>query len=216
VAELAPFVLWALSGGSFPLVLSVLQILALDIGTDLLPAVALGGERPEPDVMRRPPRRRGTPVLDRSVLGRAFGFLGPIEAVLSLALVPIGAAAFLGWGLGDSLPDDGSDLALLSTLVFAAIVAMQMANALACRSTHASIRTLGLRTNRLLLAAVGVELLALLAAIYVPVVNDVLNQVPLEPAQWLLVLPLPFALLALEEGRKAVVRGRRAAIVGAG
>ena len=57
VAELTPFAVWALSGGSFPLMLSVLQVLALDIGTDLLPALALGAERPAPDVMQRPPRR---------------------------------------------------------------------------------------------------------------------------------------------------------------
>jgi magnesium-transporting ATPase (P-type) len=57
VAELAPFALWALTAGRVPLVLSVLQILALDIGTDLLPALALGAEAPEPGVMERPPRR---------------------------------------------------------------------------------------------------------------------------------------------------------------
>ena len=50
VAELAPFVVWALSGGSFPLALGVLQVLALDIGTDLLPAFALGAEPPGPNV----------------------------------------------------------------------------------------------------------------------------------------------------------------------
>jgi calcium-translocating P-type ATPase len=48
VAELAPFALWALTAGRVPLALSVLQILALDIGTDLLPALALGAEPPEP------------------------------------------------------------------------------------------------------------------------------------------------------------------------
>jgi magnesium-transporting ATPase (P-type) len=162
--------------------------------------------------MDRPPRRRGTPVLDRAVLRRAFGFLGPIEAVLSLSLVPVGAALFLGIGLGGSLPDDGADLALLSTLVFAAIVAMQMGNAFACRSTHASIATIGLRSNPLLLAAVSIELVALAVAVYVPGVNDALGQVPLDASQWLLVLPLPFVLLALEEARKAAARRRMATV----
>jgi magnesium-transporting ATPase (P-type) len=91
VAELAPFVLWAVSAGRFPLVISVLQVLALDIGTDLLPALALGAERPEPGVMRRAPRSRRQALLDPLVLARAFGFLGPVEAALSLAMVPIGA-----------------------------------------------------------------------------------------------------------------------------
>ncbi len=48
VAELAPFVVWALSGGRFPLAIGVLQVLALDIGTDILPALALGAEPPAP------------------------------------------------------------------------------------------------------------------------------------------------------------------------
>ena len=97
VAELAPFAVWALSAGSIPLMISVLQVLALDIGTDLLPALALGAEKPEPGVMERPPRAKGARLLDRRVLGRAFGFLGPVEATASMAMLPIGAALFFGW-----------------------------------------------------------------------------------------------------------------------
>ena len=51
VAELVPFVAWAITGGKLPLALGVLQILALDIGTDLLPALALGAEPPNPRTM---------------------------------------------------------------------------------------------------------------------------------------------------------------------
>ena len=172
VAELAPFVLWALSGGAIPLILSVLQILALDIGTDLLPALALGAERPEPGTMRRPPRPRHARLLDRRVLGRAFGFLGPIEAVVSLSLLPIGAALFLGWHAGSPLPDAGVPLATLSTLVFASIVTMQMANAFACRSTPGSLLSIGPLSNRLLVAAVGVEAVILLCFVHIPPVAE--------------------------------------------
>ena len=97
VAELTPFVVWALSAGRIPLMIMVLQVLALDIGTDILPALALGAERPEPGVMERPPRSRRARLLDRRVLGRAFGFLGPVEATLSMAMLPLGAAVFFGW-----------------------------------------------------------------------------------------------------------------------
>ena len=76
-----PFMLTALFG--IPLALTVAQILAIDLGTDLLPALALGMERPEPDVMRRPPRRRNQPLLDKRLLMlRAFLWLGLIEAAL--------------------------------------------------------------------------------------------------------------------------------------
>ncbi len=206
VAELAPFVIWALSGGAIPLVLSVLQILALDIGTDLLPALALGAERPEPGTMRRPPRVRHARLLDRRVLGRAFGFLGPIEAVVSLSLLPIGAALFLGWQVGTALPDAGSSLATLSTLVFASIVTMQMANAFACRSTPASLFSIGPLSNRLLVGAVGVEAVILLCFIHIAPVARLLGMQALTPAQWIPVLIAPCVLLAAEEGRKAIVR----------
>ena len=207
VAELAPFAVWALSGGRIPLMLSVLQVLALDIGTDLLPALALGAERPEPGVMERPPRSRSAHLLDGRVLGRAFGFLGPIEAAASMAMLPLGAALFFGWP-AEPLPSSGMQLDILSTMVFAAIVLMQMANAFECRSTPASLFSIGPLSNRLLVGAVVVEALTLLAFVYVPPISNVLGQHPLSPAQWLLVLVTPWVLLAAEETRKAIVRGK--------
>jgi potassium/sodium efflux P-type ATPase len=208
VSELAPFVVWALSQGRIPLMISVLQVLALDIGTDLLPALALGAERPEASVMSRPPRDRTARLLDRRVLGRAFGFLGPIEATLSLLMVPIGAALFFGWP-ASALPSSGVDKAVLSTMLFSAIVLCQQSVALSCRSTPASLFSIGLLTNRLLVLALGVELLLLGVMVYVPVVYRILGQHPLTPAQWLPVIVTPFVLLAAEEVRKAVVRSRR-------
>ena len=208
VAELTPFVVWAVSGGSIPLMITVLQVLALDIGTDLLPALALGSEVAEPGTMDRPPRGRGARLLDRRVLGRAFGWLGPVEATASMAMLPIGAALFFAWP-DLPLPTEGVSKETLSTMVFAAIVCMQMANAFECRSTPASLFSIGPLRNRLLVWAVITEALALLAFVYVPPIADALGQQPLEPAQWLPVLVTPFVLLAAEEARKAVVRRRR-------
>jgi len=211
VAELAPFALWALTAGRVPLALSVLQILALDIGTDLLPALALGAEAPEPGVMQRPPRTRTARSLDRAVLARAFGFLGPVEAVASLSLLPVGAVLYLGWRPGTPLPAGGPALATLSTMVFAAIVLAQMANAFECRSTWASLRAIGPATNRLLVGAVAIEGLALLGFVYLGPVQAVLGHRPLTPVQWLPVLAAPLLLLAAEEARKAAVRRRHRA-----
>ena len=206
VAELTPFVVWAVSGGSVPLMITVLQVLALDIGTDLLPALALGAERSDPGAMHRPPRARGARLLDRRVLGRAFGFLGPIEAVASMAMLPLGAALFFGWP-EVALPEEGPTIETLSTMVFAAIVLMQMANAFACRSTRASLLSIGPFSNTLLVWAVLAELAALLAFVYVPAVADLLGQQPLSLEAWLPVLVTPFVLLGLEEVRKAIARG---------
>jgi magnesium-transporting ATPase (P-type) len=210
VSELAPFAVWALSGGRIPLMISVLQVLALDIGTDLLPALALGAERPEPGVMDRAPRRTDEHLLHRGLLLRVFGFLGPMQATLSMAMLPIGAALWFGWTWGESLPT-GADAALLSSAVFSAIVVMQMANALECRSDPASLFTIGPFTNRLLLGAIGAETLLLLAFVQIPALADLLGGAPMTAEAWIPVLVTPFAFLALEELRKAVVRWRYAA-----
>jgi magnesium-transporting ATPase (P-type) len=208
VAELAPFLVWALSGGSIPLMITVLQVLALDIGTDLLPALALGAERPEPGIMQRSPRTGSARLLDRNVLGRAFGFLGPVEAVLSMAMLPLGAWLFFGWP-GHPLPGSGPDQEVLSTMVFGAIVTMQMANAFECRANPASLFSIGPLSNRLLVGAAVIEALTLLAFVYVPPVAGVLGQRPLDAEQWLPLLITPWLLIVAEESRKAIVRGRR-------
>jgi magnesium-transporting ATPase (P-type) len=114
--------------------------------------------------MERQPRARSARSLDRGVLARAFGFLGPLEAIASLAMLPVGAALFFGWRPGAPLPAGGPALATLSTMVFAAIVLAQMANAFECRSSRLSLRTLGPASNRLLVGAVAVEGLALLGS----------------------------------------------------
>jgi P-type Ca2+ transporter type 2C len=207
VAELAPFVVWALSAGAIPLMISVLQVLALDIGTDLLPALALGAERPEPGIMQRLPRARSARLLDRGVLGRAFGFLGPVEAALSMAMLPLGAWLFFGWP-GQPLPSSGLDKEVLSTMVFAAIVAMQMANAFECRSNPASLFSIGPLSNRLLVGAAGIEALTLLAFVYVAPISHLLGQQPLDLLQWIPILVTPWLFIAAEEARKAAVRRR--------
>jgi magnesium-transporting ATPase (P-type) len=210
VAELAPFVIWALSGGAIPLLLTVLQVLALDIGTDLLPALALGAEPPSAGIMQRPPRGPTEHLLDRSVLLRAFGWLGPIEAVTSLGAALVGAALLFGWGLGDGLPTGGPDLAVLSGIVFASIVLMQMANAFECRSTTRSAFSGGVFANRLLALAVAVEALALMAFLYVPVLSRALRGDPPSGIGWIVILATPFILVGAEEARKTLVRRRAA------
>jgi magnesium-transporting ATPase (P-type) len=133
-----------------------------------------------------------------------------VEAVASLAMLPVGAALFFGWRPGTALPAGGPALATLSTMVFAAIVLAQMANAFECRSTRMSLRTLGPATNRLLVSAVAVEFLTLLGFVYLGPMQKLLGHQPLTMAQWLPVLAAPALLFAAEEARKAVIRRHRA------
>ena len=164
VAELTPFVVWALSGGRFPLALGVLQILFLDIGTDLLPALALGNEPPSEGVLERPPERRH--LIDRTLLTRVFGVLGPAEAVVEMTAFLVALLA-AGWRPGQAFPT-GHALLAASGAAFAAVVFGQAANSFACRSATRWPGRLGWTSNRLLLWGVAVELGALAAVLAVP------------------------------------------------
>jgi magnesium-transporting ATPase (P-type) len=169
VAELTPFVLWALSAGRFPLAIGVLQILCLDIGTDLLPALALGMEPSH----GRVESHVGSRLFDRVVVGRAFGVLGPTEALFEI-LAFLTAFWAAGWRPGDAFPE-GHALAAASGAAFSAVVIGQMANAFASRSVRRPAWRLGWRSNPHLLLAVAMVLLALVAFLGIPPLADLLG-----------------------------------------
>ncbi|MFM9104077.1 MAG: cation transporting ATPase C-terminal domain-containing protein, partial [Cyanobium sp.] len=93
-AEMLPFL--AMLTLAIPAALTVLQILAVDLGTDLLPALALGAEPPEAGCMQRPPRQREEPLLSRAVVLGGYLLLGAVEAGLAMAAYLL---AWLGWML---------------------------------------------------------------------------------------------------------------------
>ncbi|MFD0598871.1 HAD-IC family P-type ATPase [Catellatospora coxensis] len=206
VAELAPFVVWALTGGAFPLAIGVLQILALDIGTDLLPALALGAEPPNPRTLAGPARTGQ--LIDRRLLARAFGVLGPAEVMVSLgAFAAVLIAGGWRWGLTPS----AELLAAASGAAFAAIVLGQLANAFACRSEVRPAFLLDPRRNPLLLWAVATELVLLCAFLGVPVVARTLGGSWPPAFGWALAaLAVPVLLLA-DAAHKAWRGGRLSA-----
>ena len=113
----------------------------------MLPALALGGEPPRPGLLDRPPISGH--LIDRHVMRRAFGLLGPVEALVSMtAFVAVLAAA--GWSPGSPIPPTDTVMAA-SGAAFTAVVLGQMATALACRSSSRTIGEVGLRGNRLLI-----------------------------------------------------------------
>jgi calcium-translocating P-type ATPase len=174
VAELTPFVVWALSAGRFPLALGVLQILCLDIGTDLLPALALGAEPPNERALTQPSRRRH--LIDSDVLWRVFGVLGPSEALVEMAaFVAVFVAA--GWRPGQPFPD-GPTLLGASGAAFAAVVIGQAANAFACRSATQWVGAQTVRTNTFLVWAVLVEVAMLAGFLAIPPLADRLGHGP--------------------------------------
>ncbi|ONF73609.1 cation-translocating P-type ATPase [Amycolatopsis keratiniphila] len=192
VAELTPFVVWALAGGQIPLAITVLQVLALDIGTDLLPAVALGAEPPNKRTMTGP--AKGGSLIDGRLARRAFGVLGPVEAAMAMAGFLIVLLAG-GWWFGET-PDAGL-LAVASGTAFSAIVLGQLANAFACRSEARWIGRIGVRGNPLLWYALVFELGMLALFLLLPPLPGVLGGAVPGPLGWVLAFAtVPVVLLA--------------------
>jgi magnesium-transporting ATPase (P-type) len=192
VAELTPFVVWALSGGAYPLALTVLQVLALDIGTDLLPALALGGEPASRRVLDGPARKGE--LMDRRLLFRVFAVLGPAEAAVEMAAFTAVLVAG-GWIWGQE-PSAGL-LATASGAAFAAVVIGQLANAFACRSETRWVGAKGLGGNQLLVAAVACEIVLLALFLGLPPLADLLGGSLPSPEGWALaLLAIPAVIFA--------------------
>lgn len=203
VAETVPFVLFILAG--VPLPLTVLQILMVDLGTDMLPAIALGADPAEHGTMQRPPRPPAERIISRGLLLRALGFLGLLAAAFSLAGYFYIQRDFTG-NIFRGLIDEGPLYRQATTMTLAGIVACQVANAFACRSEHESIFRLGFLSNRALLWAIGAEIALLIAVIGIPPLKHALGLEPIEPKYWPLLAVFPPFFLAAEEGRKLLVR----------
>ncbi|WNM28545.1 cation-transporting P-type ATPase [Demequina capsici] len=199
VAELAPFALWALSGGQVPLAITVLQVLALDIGTDMLPALALGAEPPSRRVMQGAP---DSSVLDGRLLGRA-GVHGLVEATVALGAFLLLLASH-GWTWGGT--PSSQVLALASGTVFASISVGQMANAFACRSEHRPVWRLRFGSNRLLLWAVATEALLLALFLVPPLMQGLLGGAPPSTLGWVMAVGGAVALLLVDAALKVLRR----------
>jgi magnesium-transporting ATPase (P-type) len=205
VAELTPFVIWALSGGRFPLAIGVLQVLALDIGTDTLSAAALGSEPAGPGVMSQPPSSGR--LLNRTVATRAFGVIGPTEALFEMTAFVV-ALVIGGWSLGATFPT-GPVLYAASGAAFLSVIVAQAANAFACRSTRRPPWQLGWFSNRFLVAAIAVGVGFGLATIAVPAAADLLHQQWPPAGSWIVILASAPAVLLADWVWKRVTARRR-------
>ena len=208
--EVAPFLVFALGGGAIPLPLTVLQLLAFDVGTETLPALALGREPAEAGLMDRPPRRRSESVIQRSMLFRAWLFLGLICAVLEMA----GFFYVLlkgGWHPGDPT-GEGAPLhhtyQQATTMTFFGMVAGQIGTAFAARTERASLRSVGVFSNRLLLWGIAFELVLAAIFIYTPPFQSLLGTAALTPDMLLIAVPFPFIVWGADELRRWFMRRR--------
>jgi sodium/potassium-transporting ATPase subunit alpha len=203
IPEVIPYIGYILFG--IPLPLTIMQILAVDLGTDMLPALALGSEKPSPEIMKLPPRPKAERLLTRGVLTRAYLFLGMLEAVAGMSAY-FYVMQHGGWHWPQTLPPDSTLYLQATTACLAGIIATQVANVFTCRSTTLSITTLGFFSNRLVLVGIAAELALTGFIIYTPPGNAIFGCAPIGITIWLLLIPFALLLLAADETRKYFVR----------
>ena len=203
IPEAVPYLSYILL--KIPLPLTIMQILAVDLGTDMLPALALGAERPTPEVMKQPPRRLQERLLNTPLIARSYLFLGPIEALACM----FGFFYVLntgGWQWGEMLPANNILYMQATTACLTAIIITQIANVFACRSSRGSVFGLGFFTNRLIFIGIAFEITLQLFIVYHPWGNRIFSTAPISMNIWLLLVPFMFLLFFAEEARKFFVR----------
>jgi calcium-translocating P-type ATPase len=206
--EVTPFLFFALGGGRIPLPLTILQLLAFDIGSETLPALALSREPAEPGLMDRPPRPRAEGVIQAPMLIRAWLFLGALVAALQMTGF-FYVLTKAGWSLGDPT-GPGQPLhhayQQATTISFLGMIAGQIGTAFAVRTTHASLRSVGGLSNRYLLAAIAGELLLAAVFVYTPPFQKLLGTAALPASDLLFLLPYPFIVWGADELRRYLIR----------
>ena len=204
IPELLPYLVSVLF--AIPLPLTVIQILAVDLGTDMLPALALGAELPNPEVMGRPPRPRHQRLLSWPLLMRAYLFLGPLEAAAALALYFSVLLAGDAWRYGQLLASSDPLYQQATTACLIGIVLAQVANVFVCRHPRWPAWHFSLASNRLLLSGVAVEVGLLLAIVYSLPGNAIFGTAPVGGEVWVLGAAFALFMAILEETRKYVLR----------
>lgn len=204
VPEAIPSVLFLLSRGLIPLPLTVLQILVVDLGTDMLPALGLGSEQPEPGIMNQAPRSRNSHLLDKHLILTAFAWYGAIaSAVSTFAYFFVNMQN--GWPV-QKLLSSGIGYNRATTMTLAAIIFCQIAAALNCRSKYTSVFKLGLFSNHRIWAGIIFEIALLAILVYTPGIQSVFNTAPLQVKDWIFLVIVPIPIFLVEELRKLIVR----------
>jgi P-type Ca2+ transporter type 2C len=211
VPEIMPFVMTAMF--DLPLALTVAQILAIDLGTDLLPSLALGTEKPEPDVMKSPPRRRDQELVNGRLVSRAV-WLGMIETVLCYAgfiavyvlsgnLEPVHLESLNWITLRENLHLAADSAPIWArTVFFAGVVTAQVGNAFACRRERPGVHELGWFSNHYLMVGVVIQLALALILIYFEPLAALFDMVALPPLLWLGLIANAPVLYGIERLRK--------------
>jgi Ca2+-transporting ATPase len=201
-AELIPFILYAVLG--IPLPLLVAQILAIDLGIEVIPSLALSREPPEIGIMEEQPRSIKERLFNAKVFLRSL-YLGAIIATGAM-IGCVMAWSSGGWHLGMSTVADPTIYAKGTTMTFAGIVVAQAGNVLASRTNKASIFKTSLTSNKWIWLGIASQISILSLLIYAPPMQALFGTAPLGGFEWAFLALLAVIVIFAEEIRKWFAR----------
>ncbi|NTW49533.1 MAG: cation-transporting P-type ATPase [Chlorobiales bacterium] len=199
VPEILPFIAYVLF--PIPLPITVVQILSIDLITDMLPAIGLGNEPPESDTMQRPPRAGLERLVSPKTFLRSYGIIGPTETAVSF-MVFFSVLFGGGWTWNAVLPADAPLYRQAAGAFLATIVFSQIGNVMACRTNRQSALGHLIKFNPWIMAGVALEIVFIFSIIYIPVFNHFFTTYPFGLKVWATIVIAPFIVFGVEELRK--------------
>ncbi len=203
--EIIPYLLYVVL--PVPLALTVIQILAIDLGTDIIPSMALGQEPPEPEVMTQPPRDREFYLLTKELVVHSYLFLGLLEAFWALGLFFYVLLAG-GWCYGAELSTHDPLYRSATGIALATVILMQIGNLIGRRHLVRSGFDRGLLTNPLLLLGILTQIAFSWGLLYFPPLQNILGTAPVDwPLYLISWLGIPL-IWGADYARKRICRQR--------
>ncbi len=205
--EILPYILYMLF--PVPLALTVIQILSIDLGTDIIPSMGLGQEKPDPEVMKQPPRDSKQGLLSFPLMAHSYLFLGLIEAVFALSLF-FWVLFDGGWQYGDPLSVRDPLYLSATGITLSSIILMQMGNIFGRRSRTGSGLTLDFLHNPLIVLGLVFEVIFSWAILYFPPLAKLLGTGPVDTTIYAVAWSGPFLIFGLDYLRKRILAHLRA------
>ncbi len=187
--------------------LTAILILAVNLGTDVLPAVALGVDPAEPGIMDKKPRDPNAKIMNKPFIIR-YLYLGTAMGIIVMG-VYIFTLYRYGWTWGEQLGREDFIYLKGSTVAFASLIVLQMIQAFNSRSERHSIFKLGLFSNMYLFGAIALSLVLTFIFIEVPFLQQYLHTTTLDLSDWSIIILASLSILVLEEVRKYFVRRKQ-------
>jgi Ca2+-transporting ATPase len=177
----------------WPPVLTAIQLLWLNLVTDGAPALALGSEKGDPDIMQYPPRPPDEPIINRSML-----------TGIIVQTIAISAATLSAFAIGR-----GINLDLAETMAFVTLSVSELLRAYTARSENVTVFKIGVFSNPVMNWAVLASLVLIIAVVYVPFLQPIFNTTAIDLTHWLMILPLILLPSIVAELSKVLITRRK-------